>query len=495
METLGNRILWQEQKHKESSGGQNMLKPPKTSHSQYKISSPQSKWLRDDYAEWAIPTIGYAGSPDKTFRDLRFVNVDINKTGPLFVPMDDFWFMQDVSLQDATFNYIETRRAHVMVGIINTDESLNYKHLEMVERIVKAIGDNQEDMNQFYGHRLVIMTADEHREQWFRKEFHEAGVPLELVNKINIFINAGVCGDSMHGQNLRYPIIQQWLKENEYKFSNRFSMGIMSPKAHRTLLLHDLWKAGLLSCINYTYNAPGYSIPNEDVELSNSQRIIRSYKKYSRSNPDRYPALDETFVKWFNRNIPILSPEEKMLSERQENPKNYDWFQLYAYPKSLLNCPISIVTETLTESDHLPYNTPDQCTNIDYLGFIKYTEKTIRPMQFHRAFMVLGHYGTYEKLQDLGYQTFNDFWDEDGMSHRDIEKRLTCMVQNIQKISKMSGESFLSMYQEMQEILDHNQILTEHRLVKQQNEETLMGKVIYKYFKNMNALLPWTESE
>ena len=470
-----------------------MLKPPKTSDSQYKISSPQSKWFRKDYADRGIPTLSYMGSPEKTFRDLRFRNVAVETTGPLFVPFDDFWFIQDESLQAETFKYIETRRNYVMVGIINTDESLNYKHLEMVERIADAIGDNQEDMNQFYCHRLVIMTADEHREQWFRQEFHKAGVPLEIVNKIKIFINAGVCGDSMHGQNERYPIIQQWLKENEYKFSHRFSMGIMSPKAHRTLLLHDLWKAGLLSCINYTYNAPDYSIPNEDVTLSNSGNIIRSYQKYNRSQPDRYPELDETFIKWFNRNIPKLSPEEATLSQRQKNPQHYDWFQLHAYPRSLLNCPISIVTETLTESDH--YNTPEKCTNLDYLGFIKYTEKTIRPMQFHRAFMVLGHYGTYEKLQDLGYQTFNEFWDEDGMTHRHVEKRLACMVKNIKIISKMSGESFLSMYQEMQPILDHNQALTEHRLVKQQNEETLMGKVIYKYFEDKNALVSWSESE
>ncbi len=494
----------EEQKPKESFGGQNMLKPPKTSDSQYKISSHQSKWFFDESFEWCIPTLGITGKPNKTFRAQEFVDVDMEKTGPVFVPFDDFWFVtsrpsvpnSQKELQDAIFKYIEIRRAFVMVGILNTDEALNYKHLEMVERIAKAIGNHPEDMNQFYSHRLVIMVADEHREQWFRKQFHEVGVPLELVNKINIFINAGVCGDSMHNYNMRYSAIQQWLKENEYKFSHRFSMGIMSPKPHRTLLLHDLWKNGLLSCVNYTYNAPDYSMPNEDHNLSNSVKIINSYNKFHVSTPKRYPELDETFVKWFNRNIPILSPEEKILNQKKhKDDVEYSWFRLSDYPKSLLNCPINIVTETLTESDHMPYHTPDQCTNIDYLGFIKYTEKTIRPMQFHRAFMILGHYGTYEKLRDLGYETFNRFWDEEGMSHRDVEKRVACMSQNIKNISKMSGESFLSMYQEMQDVLDHNQALVEHRIAKQQNEETIMGKFIYKYFENMNALIPGSDTE
>lgn len=495
METLGKTILWQKQSQKEPPGGQNMLKPPKTSDSQYNISSAQSKWLIKENVEWCIPTLGYLGNANKSFRDFRFKNVDINTTGPLFVPIDDFWFTAPYpeEVKDAIFDYIGTRRGHVMVAIINTDEALNYKHIELVERITNAIGNHTEDMDQFYSHRLVIMTADEHREQWFRKEFHKAGVPLELVNKIKIFINAGVCGDSMHAQNNRYPAIQQWLKENEYKFSHRFSMGMMSPKPHRTLLLHDIWKAGLLSCVNYTYNAPDHSIPIEDEKLSNTGNIIKSYEKFNRYNPIHYPTLDETFVKWFRSTIPKHSPEESEVNLEQE--KKIQNYSLFDYPKSLLNCPINIVTETLTESDHSSYNTPDQCTNIDYLGFIKYTEKTIRPMQFHRAFMVLGHYGTYEKLQDLGYQTFNDFWDEDGMSHRDVHKRIGVMIENIQKISKMSRESFLSMYQEMQEILDHNQALTEYRLSKQQNEETLMGKMIYSYFHNVGALMPGSESE
>lgn len=474
-----------------------MLKPPKTSDSQYKISSAQSKWFGKENIEWCIPTLGHLGNANKSFRDVRFNNVDIDTTGPLFVPIDDFWFASpyySVETKDAIFDYIGTRSVHVMVAIINTDEALNYKHIELVEKIANAIGNH--DMDQFYRHRLVIMTADEHREQWFRKEFHKAGVPLELVNKIKIFINAGVCGDSMHGQNQHYPAMQQWLKENEYKFSHRFSMGVMSPKPHRTLLLHDIWKAGLLSGVNYTYNAPDHSIPNEDEKLSNTGNIIKSYEKYNLCNPNHYPALDERFIEWFHRNIPKHSPEERNLNlEQDPTISHYNWFELYDYPKSLLNCPINIVSETLTESDYLPYHTPDQCTMIDYLGFIKYTEKTIRPMQFHRAFMVLGHYGTYEKLHDLGYQTFNDFWDEDGMSHRDVEKRIGAMIENIQKISKMTGESFLSMYQEMQEILDYNQALTEYRLAKQQNEETLMSMVIYKYFEDVGALIPGSESE
>ena len=81
------------------------------------------------------------------------------------------------------------------------------------------------------------------------------------------------------------------------------------------------------------------------------------------------------------------------------------------------------------------------------------------------------------------------------MSHRDLEKRVACMVKNIKKISEMSGASFLSMYQEMQDVLDHNQALTEYRASKQQNEETLMGKIIYNYFSATSALVPRGDTE
>lgn len=487
MEILGKRISWQEHKHKENSGGQNMLKPPKTSGSQYKISDSQSKWRLHLNKHFSIPMIPYTGNPSRHYKDIDFKHVDFDYDDtPVFVPFDDFWFypFNERETLEKVFKYISEKRGNVMVGIFNTDESLNVYHLDLIPRLVKAIGSHEIDMEQFFAHRLVIMTADVHREQWFRKAFHEAGVPLELANRIKVYINGGVCGDSMYGRNILYPEIKKWYAENQFKFTHRFSMGVMSPKPHRTLLLYELRKAGLLDHVIHTYNAPSYSIPNEVEALSDSEAILASYNKFSESQPDRFPELDTNFVNWFKNSIPITVDDDN---------KEGDSFILYDYPRSLLNCPISIVTETMTESDYLKYHNLETCTMIDYLGFIKYTEKTIRPIQFHRAFMLCGHHGTYEKLKDLGYQTFNDFWDEDGMSHPDLEKRIASLVKNVKTISDMSNESFLSMYTEMQDILDHNQRLCAYNVTLEQNEKTLMGQEIYNYFKRADALIPITD--
>ena len=134
MEILGNRVSWQEHKHKEDSGGQNMLKPPKTSDSQYKISDSQGKWRLHRDKEFSIPMIGYTGNPNKQYKDLSFKNVDFDyDDSPVFVPFDDFWFepFNDTETLEKVFNYISGRRGHVMVGIFNTDESLNQKHLDL----------------------------------------------------------------------------------------------------------------------------------------------------------------------------------------------------------------------------------------------------------------------------------------------------------------------------------------------------------------------------
>lgn len=83
------------------------------------------------------------------------------------------------------------------------------------------------------------------------------------------------------------------------------------------------------------------------------------------------------------------------------------------------------------------------------------TEKTIRPMLLKKPFIVMGSQNYLEYLRQLGFWTFDHFWDEqyDGYSGRD---RYLKIVKLIDDLSKKSQQELYDMYCTMQYVLDHN---------------------------------------
>lgn len=83
------------------------------------------------------------------------------------------------------------------------------------------------------------------------------------------------------------------------------------------------------------------------------------------------------------------------------------------------------------------------------------TEKTVRPILMKKPFVVFGSKDYLAYLRQMGFRTFNDFWDEeyDGFEGRD---RLLRIYKLIDDISKRSVEDLESMYWDMKYSLDHN---------------------------------------
>ena len=83
------------------------------------------------------------------------------------------------------------------------------------------------------------------------------------------------------------------------------------------------------------------------------------------------------------------------------------------------------------------------------------TEKTFRPMILETPFIVQGPQWHLHRLRDLGFQTFDRWWDEgyaeDPSAHQPYE-----IVKVIDSIAEKSIQELNTMYQEMQPILQHN---------------------------------------
>ena len=83
------------------------------------------------------------------------------------------------------------------------------------------------------------------------------------------------------------------------------------------------------------------------------------------------------------------------------------------------------------------------------------TEKTTRPILLKKPFITFASRNYMLYLRQLGFQTFNEFWDEDydGFETRD---RLLKIYQLVNDIANQPIDILEDMYQRMQPILDHN---------------------------------------
>lgn len=83
------------------------------------------------------------------------------------------------------------------------------------------------------------------------------------------------------------------------------------------------------------------------------------------------------------------------------------------------------------------------------------TEKTVRPMLLKKPFVVFGSRDYLAYLRQLGFRTFNDFWDEDYDGY-DGASRLIKIQQLIDNLAQKPISELEQMYWDMQYTLDHN---------------------------------------
>lgn len=88
-----------------------------------------------------------------------------------------------------------------------------------------------------------------------------------------------------------------------------------------------------------------------------------------------------------------------------------------------------------------------------------YSEKVYRPMFYKKPFIMVGPPHTLQYMQEQGFQTFGDFWDESYDMMEDHESRLFAIFKVIDKINEMSIDQLKEMYSKMLPIVEHNRKL------------------------------------
>jgi len=118
---------------------------------------------------------------------------------------------------------------------------------------------------------------------------------------------------------------------------------------------------------------------------------------------------------------------------------NHDVFLYDHDPEINQSCFLHVITESTFDYPH-----------------VNYSEKTWKPIVNLRPFILVGPAGLLSNLQDLGFQTFSQWWDESYDHIKDPLQRMLAIVGQIEMIANKSLEDLNIMYQEMKSILEHN---------------------------------------
>lgn len=114
---------------------------------------------------------------------------------------------------------------------------------------------------------------------------------------------------------------------------------------------------------------------------------------------------------------------------------DYDHHVLKLHKSALWN----IVTETVFYHDKLHL-----------------TEKIFKPIVSRRPFILVGAAGNLDYLKSYGFKTFDKWIDESYDNEKDPDQRLAMIVNEIEKICKLSHEQLVEMHLEMEDLLDYN---------------------------------------
>ncbi len=84
------------------------------------------------------------------------------------------------------------------------------------------------------------------------------------------------------------------------------------------------------------------------------------------------------------------------------------------------------------------------------------TEKTYKPIAFMQPFIIFAAPGTLQHLRDLGFKTFDKFWDESYDNELDHEQRFLKIMDLIEMISKWSDSQLIELTYAVKDILEYN---------------------------------------
>lgn len=111
-------------------------------------------------------------------------------------------------------------------------------------------------------------------------------------------------------------------------------------------------------------------------------------------------------------------------------------------------------------NDSLKHHLESSCfqivTESFFENYVYLTEKTFKPIAAGQPFILVAHNNTLEKLKHLGYKTFHPFILEEYDKIENPYERMSCIVEEVDRLCKIPLSDWEIILEEMEPILDWN---------------------------------------
>lgn len=241
---------------------------------------------------------------------------------------------------------------------------------------------------------------------------HGEHLPFKHLSDYNLnFVLSGVCDSEL----------ESYKKYDTKAFTSYFP--------HAKLYT---WPFGLISLSYHIYlSLIGNKIPSEkDLQYVNLQKLYLN--KTSRPRDHRIKLLDELS----NANL-IEYGLNTFINPDNKNFKHKRWYRyLENVDKHLYDwCKNSFGGITQEYIDHSAVIEIVTETEIDYLRF---TEKTWKPVLNLRPFLIIGAKHTHKKLKELGFGLYENIFDYDFDNADNVDDRIHGVVNNLKKLKDIN---------------------------------------------------------
>ena len=376
-------------------------------------------------------TIGHRIFPHSSVSHFATENVDITfdtvdyfkEKGENFIylihVLDDTLFKQEVfKISDNAIEQVKLNKAKVLIffpaeGYINHAPPLNW-----LNEFAK--------LNQLGKDKLVFTHANLTLNKAI-EELKQTGTSIDFVNlPVNYFeynpwfLNEGSPHMEYSKQKL-LPYLDEYIKENRSKeFRKHFNILNRRPHLHRIYLYSEIKSTPLLS------RTSEISLGSENI--FHPEHIVEHFKNTVYEEGKVEFEQNYEFIKGYDLMTPDLL--DKDLQDNRAGEFNRDFY------KSTF---CSVTSET--------------AVNINQMFF---SEKTFKPIFNLQPFLLYGNQYSLKHLRELGYKTFDKWWDESYDNIADYRDRLKAMSKVMQDIATWSASEMYKITQEMEPTLVHN---------------------------------------
>tara|TARA_B100000900_G_C20580500_1_gene717318 strand:+ start:962 stop:2200 length:1239 start_codon:yes stop_codon:yes gene_type:complete len=403
-------------------------------------------------------------------------------------------YFTDLISDNTEFNYREDIQIEVD-GVLSPLNFLCYLFLENENKLKNKARIKKDIIDQYYNiakDNTLVENPDEAEILYilvsninFFRRMDEYKINKTILSKLQsgeckLFIDIPDDGWFASKINKTLEGLHSWLDDNNILQKNVYvkNMNLISDKRETEINM-------ITSTINsevYLRNTPSMPCKFNSIDklFVNYNRVVKSHKLFLGYSLFQNDLVENSLIGFSDNYI------EPQSIGKNYTEFNYDFNVLYNFLKEL---PYKIDNKDIKDLDdqgiigQLIERTDYERTFLSLVsestcedGVVYLSEKTFKPIAMGHPFIIVGATGSIKKLKDIGYKTFDEFWDESYDNCNTYKERIERIIEILLSLKSKNFEELISMREQMKEITDYNFKLFNKRV----KDYKLTNKNIYK---------------